>query len=128
MSIFPLKLGVVSINGSSTTILSAGSTVVSVTQATDLNYNSATTSFTVSINKTDLGISWVPSYNSVFGDPPFNVNQPVFDASYTGSITYSSSDNSIATIDPISGSINILKVGNIILTANFSSDNNYLSN
>ena len=125
---FPLKLGVVSINGSSTTILSAGSTVVSVTQATDLNYNSATTTFTVSINKTDLGISWVPSYNSVFGDPPFNVNQPVFDASYTGSITYSSSDNSIATIDPISGSINILKVGNIILTANFSSDNNYLSN
>ena len=125
---FPLKPGVVSINGSSTTILSADSTVVSVTQAPDLNYNSATTTFTVLINKTDLGISWVPSYNSVFGDPPFNVNQPVFDASYTGSITYSSSDNSIATIDPILGSINILKVGNIILTANFSSDNNYLSN
>ena len=40
---FPLKLGVVSINGNSTTILSAGSTVVSVTQATDLNYHSATT-------------------------------------------------------------------------------------
>ena len=54
---------------------------------------------------------------------------PSTNEGYTGTITYSSSDASIASVDPVTGEVTINSVGSgsVILTANLASDGNYNS-
>ncbi|MFL2611193.1 MAG: BspA family leucine-rich repeat surface protein, partial [Flavobacteriaceae bacterium] len=121
-----LSSGVVSItNTGNVSIIVAGSTIVSATQAQDINYNSKTVTFTITINKAMQSVSWTPPYSAVFGDAPFNVNSPTTNGDYTGTISYSSSDPLIASINSSSGEVNVLQVGNVILTATLPSDGNY---
>ena len=70
-------------------------------------------------------VSWTPPYSAVFGDAPFNVNSPTTNGDYTGTISYSSSDPLIASINSSTGEVNVLQVGNVILTASLPSDGNY---
>ena len=67
--------GIVSINNttSMTSILRAGTTVVSVTQFTDGNYESSTTSFTITIEKTDPTIS-APDITKLYTDSDFSIS------------------------------------------------------
>ena len=121
-----LSSGVVSITYTgNVSIIGAGSVVVSATQAQDINYNSKTATFTITINKAMQSVSWTPPYSAVFGDAPFNVNSPTTNGDYTGTISYSSSDPLIATINSSTGEVNALQVGNVILTASLPSDGNY---
>ena len=121
-----LSSGVVSItNTGNVSIIGAGSVVVSATQAPDINYNSKTATFTITINKAMQSVSWTPPYSAVFGDAPFNVNSPTTNGDYTGTISYSSSDPLIASINSSTGEVNVLQVGNVILTASLPSDGNY---
>ena len=121
-----LSSGVVSItNTGNVSIIGAGSVVVSATQAQDINYNSKTVTFTITINKAMQSVSWTPPYTAVFGDAPFNVNSPTTNGDYTGTISYSSSDPLIASINSSTGEVNVLQVGNVILTASLPSDGNY---
>ena len=121
-----LSSGVVSItNTGNVSIIGAGSVVVSATQAQDINYNSKTATFTITINKAMQSVSWTPPYSAVFGDAPFNVNSPTTNGDYTGTISYSSSDPLIASINSSTGEVIVLQVGNVILTASLPSDGNY---
>ena len=121
-----LSSGVVSItNTGNVSIIGAGSVLVSASQAPDINYNSKTVTFTITINKAMQSVSWTPPYSAVFGDAPFNVNSPTTNGDYTGTISYSSSDPLIASINSSTGEVNVLQVGNVILTASLPSDGNY---
>ena len=118
-----LSSGVVSItNTGNVSIISAGSTTVSATQAQDINYNSKTVTFTITVNKAIQSVSWIPPYTAMYGDAPFNVNSPTSNGDYTGTISYSSSVPLIASIYSSTGEVNVLKVGNVILTATLPSD------
>ena len=119
--------GVVSITGENVVIAGAGSTVVSVTQIVDSNYNSATVTMTITVAKINPTVSWTSSITSVYLDPPFTVDTPITNADYTGSITYTSSDPTTASVDPNSGLVTINNAGTVILTATLASDNNYSS-
>jgi len=126
----PLSSGVVSItSGGIVTILGAGTVVVSATQIEDINYKSKTVTFTIDVNEITNAVSWISSITSVYGDPQFNVSSPTYNGDYKGvnSITYSSSDPSIAAIDPSTGLVTIGNIGCTILTALLPSDGNYLS-
>lgn len=58
----PENNGVLSINGSTATIIGAGEVTVTATKAEDDNYNSTTTTRTITIDKADTNIAFNSSY------------------------------------------------------------------
>ena len=111
-------------------IIGAGSVIVSATQIQDINYNSKTVSFTITVGQGKQSVSWTPSSISrVYGDPQFYVNTPTYNGDYGGvnSISYSSSDPSIAAIDSSTGLVTVGDVGSAVFTATLPSDGNYLA-
>ena len=125
-----LSSGVVSItNTGNVSILGAGSVVVSATQIQDVNYNSKTVTFTLTVGQGMQSVSWIPtSITRVYGDPQFYVSTPTFNGDYAGvaSITYSSSDSSVAAIDSATGLVTVGNFGSAVFTANLPSDGNYI--
>jgi len=126
-----LSSGVVSITtGGIVTILGAGTVVVSATQIQDINYNSKTVTFTINVNQGTQTVTWTPSpIDMVYGDPQFYVSSPTYNADYqaAGSITYFSSDPSIASIDSSTGQVTVGNVGSAVFTATLPSDGNYIA-
>ena len=99
-------------------IIGAGSVIVSATQIQDINYNSKTVTFTITVGQGTQSVSWTPtSITRVYGDPQFYVSTPTSNGDYAGvaSITYSSSDSSVAAIDAATGFVTIGDVGSAIL-------------
>ena len=116
--------GIVSIsdNTSSTTILQAGTTVVNITQGSDGNYESSTTSFTITIEKTDPVIS-APDITKLFTDPDFSVS---LISSSTGSFTYSTLSSGVVSITN-TGNVSIIGAGSVVVSATQIQDVNYNS-
>ena len=126
-----LSSGVVSItNTGNVSIIGVGSVVVSATQIQDINHNSKTVTFTITVGQGTLSVSWIPtSITRVYGDPQFYVSTPTVNGNYAGvaSITYSSSDSSVAAIDSATGLVTVGNLGSAVFTANLPSDGNYLT-
>ncbi|MDC3050937.1 gliding motility-associated C-terminal domain-containing protein, partial [Bacteroidota bacterium] len=126
-----LSSGVVSItNTGYVSIIGAGSVIVSATQIQDINYNSKTVTFTITVGQGKQSVSWTPTLiTRVYGDPQFYVSTPTSNGNYAGvaSITYSSYDSSVAAIDAATGFVTIGDVGSAIFTATLPSDGNYLA-
>jgi hypothetical protein len=59
--------------GTNTTIVGAGQTVITVTQAATNNYNAVTASMTLTVNKATPTIT-ISDENRTFGDPAFNLS------------------------------------------------------
>ena len=66
--------------------------------------------FTITVGQGTQSVSWTPtSITRVYGDPQFYVSSPTYNGDYKGvaSITYSSSDSSVAAIDAATGFVTI---------------------
>ena len=112
---------IASVSGSTVTILAVGSTLVTVNQAADSNYNSGSATMTLTIIKANPSIT--------FSNLDKNINVPDFNLSAssesTGGFTFSITDNTIASV---SGStVSILAVGATFVTVNQAADSNYNS-
>ena len=116
---------VVSISGSTAMVNGAGSSIITVTQSETANYNTTTTSFTITVNKIDPTLSGFSNVTKTFGDPSFEITPPTKNNDNTGVFTYSSSDPSIASIN--NNNLTINGAGSVVLTANLGLDNNYNS-
>jgi len=116
---------VATVSGSTVSIEGVGSTTISITVLEDSCYNAGTTSMTLTVNSVSQTISWPTSINKIFGDPSFTLDVPITNADYTGTITYSSSDTSIASVDAVTAEVTINSIGCVILTAHLASDGNY---
>ena len=107
------------------TILGAGRVILRVSQDTSTNYLATFTDIELTINKAEPIINIVNPGSKTFGDPDFNV---IADSSHSeSSLTYSSSDNTIATIGTNDGRVKILKVGTVTFTVSQSVSDNYLA-
>ncbi len=126
-----LSSGVVSItNTGNVSIIGAGSVVVSATQIQDINYNSKTVSFTITVGQGKQSVSWIPSsISKVYGDPQFYVSTPTYNGDYSAValITYSTSNSLVAAIDAATGLVTVGDVGSAVFTATLPSDGNYLA-
>ena len=113
--------GIVSITGTNTfSIVKAGSTVVSVTQASDGNFNSTTVTFTLTVNKASPVIT-VSDINKTYGDSDFTL---------TVSSTSPATTTFVSPFGVISISGNtasILSSGERIVTVSQVENENYLS-
>ncbi len=113
---------VATVSGTTVTIVGAGTSVITVNQVADDNYNSGTATATLTVNKFNPIISGLNDVVKTYNDPDFNLNAT---SSSTGAITYSSSNTSVASI---SGStVTIVGAGSAIITASQASDSNYNS-
>ncbi len=76
------------------------------------------------------GISAFSSFtisNQTFSDIPFTPNLPTVTVGY-GTVSYSSSDTTIATVDNTTGEITMLKPGTVTITATVTGGEYYLTN
>jgi uncharacterized repeat protein (TIGR03803 family) len=114
---------VVSVFGNVGTVTGTGTTIITASQAGNLNYNAAPVVMqTVDVNAASQTITFAPLPLVVFGDPAFNAGA----TSSSGlPIVYNSSDPAVATVD---GSlITITGTGTTTITATQSGNANFLS-
>ena len=107
-------------------ISNAGSTTITAVQAEDENYNSGSANMKLTIlKKIPDNTSWylTSTITRTFGIPPFEIISPQVELNYNGSITYRSSDPSIADISSTTVSVN--SIGTVTLFADMSEDQNY---
>jgi gliding motility-associated-like protein len=107
------NLNVATISGNTATIISAGSTIITATQAGDDNYNAATTvQQTLNVNKAAQTITFSPIPGKAVGDANFNLTAT---ASSGFIVTYSSSNNNVATVT--GNTVTIVGAGLTTITA-----------
>ncbi|HYE82167.1 MAG TPA: YDG domain-containing protein [Clostridia bacterium] len=105
------------------TILKAGTTTLTVTKAGDTNYNEASATCTLTVNKADQAAITYSNIVKAYGEEPFI--HTANGGSGTGLFSYTSSDPTVATIEAATGSVTILKAGTTTLTVTKAGDTNY---
>jgi uncharacterized repeat protein (TIGR03803 family) len=107
---------VATVSGSTVTIVGAGTTTITASQAGNASYNAAPdVSQTLIVNKIDQTITFAPLTNKNFGDATFNLTAT---ASSNLAVTYASSNTAVATV---SGStVTIVAAGTTTITASQS--------
>jgi len=113
---------VATISGNIITIIGAGTSTITVTQAESNDYSSGTVSSVLVVKKTTTITNfYIPTVT--FGDTPFTIPPPTSNSD--AAFTYTSSDTSVASI---SGNIiTIHNAGIITITATQAATNNYSS-
>jgi uncharacterized repeat protein (TIGR02543 family) len=119
---------VISLNGNLATVAGAGTAVITATfNPTDsTNYNSATTTMTVTVAKVSPRFSTV-NVSKTFGAAPFSLSYPYVFRVLTGTFSFSSADTSVITVN---GRVaTVVGVGTSVITATFTPDdtNNYIT-
>ena len=114
---------VATVAGNTVSIVGAGTSIVTINQVADTNYNAATATMTLTVNKVSPNLSSFPNITKVFGEGQFDLVQPSSNSS--GNFIYTSSDPSIASI---SGKrVSILSTGTVIITATQAETTKYNS-
>ena len=114
---------VATISGSTVTIVGAGSTTITATQATSGSYSSGTIVATFTVNQIAPTLSNFTVAAQNFGSAPFSLVNPTSNSG--GAFTYTSSNTAVATI---SGStVTVVGAGSSTITATQASTTNYTS-
>ena len=116
--------GVATIAGNVITIVGTGSTTITINQASTANYNSFTTTTSITVAQGTPRISFsIPTRN--FASINRNFTIPLPTSNSTGAFTYTSSDTTVATVT--GNAISVKKPGSTTITANQASTTNFLS-
>ena len=114
----------ISTNGT-VSIVGAGSTTITATQAANANYESATTAATFVVNKAVPTLTITAPTNKSYGASDFALSTPTTNS--TGAITYSSLTTSIATVDSNTGVVHLVGTGTATIQVSIASTTNYES-
>jgi hypothetical protein len=117
------NISVAVVSGSTITIVGAGSTTIIATQATNDEYLSGSISCVLTVNKASPLLNNFLNVVKTYGNAPFNIIAPT--SLSTGSLTYSSSNTSIATVTE--NIVTIVSTGIVAIIATQEETNNYLS-
>ena len=111
-------------SGGTVTVVGAGTTTITATQAASGNYisGSVTASLVVSAIAPTIGVFSVPTKN--FGDASFNLTAPTSNSN--GAFSYTSSNTSVATVTS-GGMVTIVGTGSTTITATQAESDNYIS-
>ena len=113
---------VATVIGNTVTIEGGGTTSVTVTQAADSNYSSATSTITLTVNKFDPTIVFTGVVTRTYNDPDFNLSAL---SSSTASFTYSIADASVATVS--GNTVTIVGAGTTTITVSQLANSNFNS-
>jgi len=102
---------------------------VTFTPTDTANYNTASTTASVTVNKATQTITGLaPTQSKIYGDYGgiyMDYNSTMTKGVSTSALSYTSSNTSVATIDPTTGLIHIVGAGTTTLTVNQAADANY---
>ena len=106
------------------TLLAAGTTAISASSSATSTYSASSASYALTVLKAEDGISWSSSTCTVtFGDES-SYNFPTLSNPGSQSITYTSSNEYVATIDE-DGSVTIVAEGDAVITATAEANSAY---
>ena len=115
---------VASITGTNTlNIIGAGTTSITLTQASDADYNSATATITLTVNKATPSYT-VTDVTKTYDDTAFDIDASILVSSSTGTLTFTVSDTTVATLTG-TNTLNIQGAGSTVITAVQSATDNY---
>lgn len=103
------------------TIVGAGSIVITALQGAIQNYNSGSTTSELTVGNASVSLSMSEISGKTYGDVPFQIT---VSSSSTGSISYTSSNSSIATVSE-TGLVTVLSAGSTTITATQVATTNY---
>ncbi len=105
------------------TIVGVGSATITASAAATDNYLASSATYTLTVSKANRTVSFgASSVSKTYGDTKFtNVATRTGD----GTIAYSSSNTSVASIDSASGEVTIIGAGSAIITASVAATSNY---
>ena len=106
------------------TVVSGGSTVITATQAATENYNSTTTTTTLTVLR-DPSIGAMAAITKAYGSAAFTLTAPTTNS--TGAISYTSSNAAVATIDSSTRLITLTGAGSTTITASQVATSTYTS-
>ncbi len=106
----------------------AGEVVITATKQADANFHSARTNYTLKIHKHSQSLEFKHTgpvdieINTSLSNPVvIDPNQ----SPGTGAVSYSSSDESVAVVDPVTGEVTGISVGSAVITATKEADPDY---
>jgi len=105
------------------TIVGAGTSTITASQATTTTYSSGSVTTTLTVNKITTSITGFSIPTKTFGDASFNITNPTSNS--TGAFTYTSSRDEVATIS--GKTITIVGSGTSTITATQVASGSYLS-
>jgi len=114
---------VATVSGNTITIVGAGSSTITVNQATNTNYLEGTVDTTLTINKATTVLTNFLVPIKVIRNAPFSITPPTSNSD--GSLTYTSSNEEVATISGTT--ITIVGIGFSTITVNQDATDNYLA-
>jgi gliding motility-associated-like protein len=116
---------VATVSGTTITIVGAGTTSITLTQASDDNYNSATATITLTVSKATPSYT-VTDVTKTYDDDSFAIGSTILVSSSTGTLTFTVSDTTVATLTG-TNTLNIQGAGGTVITAVQSATDNYLT-
>ncbi|WP_132051187.1 MBG domain-containing protein [Pseudocnuella soli] len=114
---------VATVNGTTVTIIGAGTATITATQASDNNYLQGSVATTLTVAKATPAITGFQNLDKTYGDAVFNLQQP--QSASTGVFTYTSSNKAVVTVS--GNTITIVGAGTATITATQAADANYNS-
>ncbi|MCD8015490.1 MAG: YDG domain-containing protein, partial [Lachnospiraceae bacterium] len=103
------------------TIVGAGTATITVSVSESANYNSGSVEITLTVEKKDSTLTVAEvAYEVTYGDDPFNLEV----TSEGGTVTYTSSDEDVATVDS-DGNVTITGAGEATITLSIADGDNY---
>lgn len=108
------------------TMLKVGETTITATFTEDEDYEGGTASYTLTVIKDNPTLSFAESSVNV-GLAEGTYTQAVSTTPADLPVTYSSSDETVATVDPSTGEATLLKAGSTTITATFAGNDSYNS-
>jgi uncharacterized protein YjdB len=108
-------------------IVGAGEVTFTATRVENATYLSESADWTLSVGKASQSIAVSPVSAKRYGDADFTLTSTVQGKSGEGLLSWSSSDESVATVDAVSGLVHIIGAGNVTFTATKAGDPRYLA-
>ncbi|MCJ0743347.1 LamG-like jellyroll fold domain-containing protein [Pedobacter montanisoli] len=112
---------VATINGSTITIVGAGTAIITAKQAATANYSEGNITKTLTVNKGNPVFSGFANMAKTYGDAPFTIIEPTSNS--TGAFSYTSSNTAVATIN--ASTVTIVGAGTATITATQAATANY---
>ena len=110
-------------NEGKVTIVKAGEVTITATGAANDNYNEATARYTLTIAKAEATLSFAPNAFTIVEGQEFTAPTLTNEAGLA--VTYSSTNDAVATVDTNSGEVTIVGVGSTTITATGAENDNY---
>ena len=114
---------VATIDGNMVTIVGAGSSTITASQASTTNYLAATINASLTVNKATSVLTNFAVATKTFGDASFSIIAPTTNGD--GAFTYTSSNTAVATI--AGTTITVVGAGSATITASQATTTNYLA-